>query len=52
MVTHTERKPEDDFRSAGDQARLQGQIGAATTMATAFATASGISPNSIAPSIY
>ena len=51
MALATGQMRADDFRSAGDQARLQGQIGAATTMATAFATASGISPNSIAPSI-
>ena len=42
----------DDLSRAGDQARLQGQVGALTTMATAFASASSRgNPNSIAPSI-
>lgn len=41
----------DDLSRAGDQARLQGQIGAVTTMATAFASASSRgNPDSIAPS--
>ena len=34
----------DDLRAAGDQARLQGQIGAFSTLASAFGRASGISP--------
>ena len=42
----------NDLSRAGDQARLQGQIGAFSTMSMAFANASSIgNPNSIAPSI-
>ena len=33
------------LRAAGDQARLQGQIGTFSTLASAFGNASGISPN-------
>ena len=42
----------NDLSRAGDQARLQGQIGAFSTLSMAFANASSIgNPNSIAPSI-
>ena len=42
----------NDLSRAGDQARLQGQIGALSTMSMAFATAGSIgNPNSIAPSL-
>ena len=42
----------DDLSRAGDQARLQGQIGAFSTMSMAFANAGSIGgSNSIAPSI-
>ena len=42
----------NDLSRAGDQARLQGQIGAFSTMSMAFANASSIgNPNSIAPSL-
>ena len=42
----------NDLSRAGDQARLQGQIGAFSTMSMAFANASSMgNPNSIAPSL-
>ena len=42
----------NDLSRAGDQARLQGQIGAFSTMSMAFANASSMgNPNSIAPKI-
>ena len=42
----------NDLSRAGDQARLQGQIGAFSTLSMAFANASSMgNPNSIAPSI-
>ena len=43
----------NDLSRAGDQARLQGQIGALSTMSMAFATAGSIgNPNSIAPRLF
>ena len=42
----------NDLSRAGDQARLQGQIGAFSTMAMAFANSSSMgNPKSIAPSL-
>ena len=42
----------NDLSRAGDQARLQGQIGAFSTVAMAFANASSMgNPNSLAPSL-
>ena len=42
----------NDLSRAGDQARLQGQIGALSTVSMAFANASSIgNPNSLAPSL-
>ena len=52
MAIATGQMRADDLSRAGDQARLQGQIGALSTMSMAFANASSIGgSNSIAPSL-
>ena len=52
MAIATGQMRANDLSRAGDQARLQGQIGAFSTMSMAFANAGSIGgSNSIAPSI-
>ena len=53
MAIATGQMRANDLSRAGDQARLQGQIGALSTMSMAFATAGSIgNPNSIAPRLF
>ena len=53
MAIATGQMRANDLSRAGDQARLQGQIGAFSTMSMAFANASSIgNPNSIAPRLF